>query len=331
MQPKKRKLIQNYPKLNEIKHAMHQIESFIIKTPVCSYPNDFLPATLQSTKVFCKLELKQKTGSFKPRGALLSMLNIPKKLQKFGVVAASAGNHAIAVSYAAKMLGIAAKVVMPRSASEVKKNLCRHYGAELILEEHIVDVFKTVEKIHLDEARTIIHPFEGPLVALGTATLGVELHEQLGNMDAIIIPVGGGGLAAGIAAAIKQLQPDCQIYGVEPEGANGMQKSFLAGKPQSLEKIHTIADSLGVPTILPYSFSLCYRFVDEIVTVSDNAMCKAMNNYFYHLKLAVEPAGAASLAALLGPLSEKLQNKKIALIVSGSNIDATRYCNYING
>lgn len=316
--------------IEAIKAARERIDQFVCRTPVWRYPAERLPEELRNNEVFCKLELWQKTGSFKPRGALLSILNIPENLKHYGVVAASAGNHAIAVSYAAKVLGVKAKVVMLRSASTVRKELCNEYGAEVLLEDSLSAAFKTMQSIHESELKTIIHPFEGPLVALGTATVGLELCQQVENLDAVIIPVGGGGLCAGMSNAIKQLQPDCHIYGVEPLGANSMQQSFKASKPVAIEKVNTIADSLGAPYAMPYSFALCYRFVDEIVTVSDAELRKAMTQYFYHLKLAVEPAAAASLAALCGPLKRMLASKRVALVVSGTNIDTKKYCEYVN-
>lgn len=321
---------QNYPTIDEIKFARKKIARFIVETPLLSFPSEFLPKELGDAEVFCKVELLQKTGSFKPRAALLSIMNIPDGAGEHGVVAASRGNHAIAVSYAANVLGVSAKVVMPRTASKFRQELCRFYGAEVLIAENINDVFSTVEKIQRQELRTVIHPYEGELVALGTSTIGLELHQQLNDMDAVVIPIGGGGLCGGIALALKQLQSPCKIYGVEPENANGMAQSFAARKPLRVDSTSSIADSLCIPHILPYSFDLCYRFVDEIVTVSDNDLRDAMRQYFYRCKLAVEPAGAASLAALYGPLKSHLRDKKIALIISGSNIDSSYYCDLLN-
>ncbi len=175
----------------------------------------------------------------------------------------------------------------------------------------------------------MVHPFEGPLTALGTATLGLEFATQAAEMDAVIIPIGGGGLAAGMAAAIKQLRPQCRVYGVEPEGADSMRRSFVAGSVQAIEQVRTIADSLGAPMALPYSFDLCRRYVDEIVLVSDAQMRAAMRLLFLGMKLAVEPAGAAATAALCGPLLDTLRGQRVGLIVCGSNIDAATFTRLI--
>ncbi len=184
-------------------------------------------------------------------------------------------------------------------------------------------------QIQEEEDRFLVHPFEGPLTALGTATLGLEFAEQAPDLDAIIIPIGGGGLAAGVAAAFKQLQPQCRVYGVEPEGADSMRRSFVAGSVQAIDKVRTIADSLGAPMALPYSFDLCRRYVDEIVLVSDDEMRAAMRLLFLGMKLAVEPAGAAATAALCGPLLDDLRGKRIGIIVCGSNIDSTTFAQMI--
>src|SRR5207248_8437518 len=168
--------------------------------------------------------------------------------------------------------------------------------------------------------RTFIHPFEGFGTALGTATLGLELCEQAPEIEAVIIPIGGGGLCAGVAAAVKQRLPHVQVYGVEPEGADSMHRSFRSGKPESIDKVRTIADSLGAPYAAPYSFELCRRFVDELVLVDDDALRDAMRFLVATAKLAVEPAGAAATAALLGPLRSPLDGKRVGVIVCGGNI-----------
>ena len=167
-----------------------------------------------------------------------------------------------------------------------------------------------------------MHPFEGPRTALGTATLGLELMEQVPDLDAVIVPIGGGGLCAGVAAAVKLVAAGCLVFGVEPEGADSMRRSFAAGSPQAIDAVRTIADSLGAPHAAPYSFDLCRRYVDELVLVDDDALRRAMLLLFTSAKLAVEPAGAAATAALCGPLRERLAGRRVGLVVCGANIDA---------
>ncbi len=182
-----------------------------------------------------------------------------------------------------------------------------------------------MQQIEAEEGRVAVHPFEGPLTALGTATVGLEFMEQAPDLDAVIIPIGGGGLCAGMATAIKQLNPRCAVYGVEPEGADTMRRSFAAGTPQAIDTVRTIADSLGAPYALPYSFDLCRRHVDELVLIDDEAIRRAMGLLFSDMKLAVEPAGAAATAALCGPLRERLQGGRVGLIVCGANIDLASF------
>ena len=269
-----------------------------------------------------KLELFQRAGSFKPRGALTVMRTLDADALARGVTAASAGNHAMAVGYAAQVLGTTAKVAMPRNANPGRIEGCRRYGAEVVLVDDISSVFAESMRIAKEEGRTFVHPFEGPQTALGTATLGLELLDQAGlDLDAVIVPIGGGGLCAGVAAAIKLAAPRCLVFGVERIGADSMHRSFAAGTVQSIPKVRTIADSLGAPYALPYSFELCRRYVDELVMIDDDQLREAMRLLFRHAKLAVEPAGAASTAALLGPLRERLAGKRVAAIVCGSNID----------
>lgn len=317
-------------RIDRIRAARTRLGALIRETPVWRWLGpDIEQAVGEETEVILKLELFQHTGSFKPRGALTVMLDLDRAALNRGVTAVSAGNHAIAVAYAASLLDTSAKVVMPRTASPLRVARCRALGAEVVLVDDVKQAFARVAQIQEEEERFLVHPFEGPLTALGTATLGLEFAEQAPDLDAVIIPIGGGGLAAGMAAAFKQLQPLCRVYGVEPEGADSMRRSFLAGSVQALDKVQTIADSLGAPMALPYSFDLCRRYVDEIVLVRDDEMRAAMRLLFLGMKLAVEPAGAAATAALCGPLLQNLRGKRVGMIICGSNIDSRTFAQLI--
>lgn len=320
------------PTIAEIEDARARLGDWIIETPVHEWRSpEIAEAAGTKTRVILKLELFQYTGSFKPRGALTVMLNLPKEVLARGVVAASAGNHAIAVAYAAKILGASAKVFMPKNASRFRVARCKSYGAEVVLMDDIADAFEAAGETETREGRTFVHPFEGPMTALGTATLGLEFCRQAPDLDAAIVPIGGGGLCAGVAAAVKQLSPDCLVFGVEPEGADTMSRSFASGKPEAIDKVETIADSLGAPYALPESFALCRRNVDEIVRVDDNALRGAMALMFRDAKLAVEPAGAAAIAALTGPLRARLDGRRVGIIVCGANIDIEGFAGHIGG
>ena len=314
------------PSLADIRAARERLGERVRETPVWHWKGDAIEhAAGNGTQVFLKLELFQFTGTFKARGALLNAMALSDDARHRGVTAVSAGNHAIAVAFAARAVGTSAKVVMPKTANPARVALCRAYGAEVALASDVYAAFDEVKRIERDEGRTFIHPFEGELTVLGTATVGYELCNQIADLDAVIVPVGGGGLIAGVACAIKQMQPHCQVYGVEPEGADSMSRSFKASSPQKLDKVNTIADSLAAPYALPYSFGIARRFVDGIVTIPDEAMQQAMGLLFADMKLAVEPAGAAATAALCGPLRERLARKCVGLIVCGANIDLATF------
>ncbi len=310
-----------YPTLIQIEDARKRFGSLITETPAHRWRDPRLLERLgENTEVFVKLELFQVTGTFKPRGALNVMLNLEQNHLEQGVTAVSAGNHAIAVAYGAKVLGTSAKIVMPKNANPLRMQLSKDLGAEILLADNPLEAFAQVKAIEQKEGRTFIHPFEGPLTLQGTGTAGLEFSHQVPGLDAMILPIGGGGLCAGFAAALKQIWPNIKIYGVEPVGANSMYQSFQQEKPITLDNINTIADSLAPPKAEPYTFSVCRRFVDEIVLVGDDQLKEAMRHLFHELKLAVEPAGAAATAGLMGPLKEKTKGQKVGIIVCGANI-----------
>lgn len=316
----------NIPTPRTITQAREKLGNRVRRTPVWEWQSDVAQQLLgKGTKAFLKLELFQYAGSFKPRGALMNMLALSNNQLQRGVTAVSAGNHAIAVAYAALSLGTTAKVVMPKTANPFRVEKCKSYGADVELVDDVHTAFHRVKEIEEQENRAFIHPFDGEQTALGTATVGLELHQQAPDLDAVIVPIGGGGLCAGISAAVKQMIPDCKVYGVEPVGADSMTKSREAGEAVEIEKVDTIADSLGAPHCAAYSFDLCQRFVDDVVTITDLQMAQMMRTMFEELKLAVEPAGASALAGAVGPLADKVEGKNIGIIVCGSNIDTESF------
>jgi threonine dehydratase len=316
--------------LEDIITTRQRVAPYVVETPVWHWNNrEVSDAAEEGTQIYLKLELFQHTGSFKPRGALAVMLDLTPEVLRRGVTAVSAGNHAIAVGYAAQILGTTARVVMPKSSNPARIAACKAYGAKIDLVEDVHQAFDRVHQIEAEEGRTFVHPFEGPLTARGTATVGLELCNQVPDLDAVIVPIGGGGLCAGISRAVKLLQPGCQVFGVEPEGADTMHRSFASGKPEAIPKVATIADSLGAPHAAPYSFEMCRSHVDDLVLVSDDELRRAMALLFRAAKLAVEPAGAASTAALCGPLRHSLRGKRVALIISGTNIDIGSYAAHV--
>ena len=258
--------------LADIEAARELLGERVRTTPVHEWSGPTIDSLGPGTRVFLKLELFQHTGSFKPRGVLLNMLALTSEELARGVTAVSAGNHAVAVAYAARVLGASAKLVVIATANPMRVELCRYYGAELELAPDAKTAFARAAEIERDERRAFIHPFEGLRTATGTATVGLELARQASGLELVVVPIGGGGLCAGVASALKLLQPSCRVVGVEPEGADSMHRSFAAGEPRAIESVRTIADSLGAPYALPISFELCRRNVDELVRVSDGEL-----------------------------------------------------------
>jgi len=278
------------------------------------------------TQLWLKEELFQRTGSFKPRGALSVMLDLDDGALRKGVTALSAGNHAISLGYCARILGTTAKVVMPRTANPFRLQVCRELGVEIDFVDSIAEGFPRVKEIQEKEGRTFVHPYEGPKTALGTATIGMEFIDQTRDagvtLDAVIVAAGGGGLTGGVACAVKQMSPSTAVYVIEPEGADTMYRSFKTGTPQSIDKVRTIADSLGSPRCEPYSFEMNRQFVDEVLLVNDDQIRDAMRLLFRSAKLVTEPAGATALAGLMYPLRSRLEGKTVGIVVCGGNIDA---------
>jgi len=316
--------------LTELERVRTQIAPWIVETPSRRWEDSSLAARLGAgTVVDVKLELFQRTGTFKARGAINTLLNLDSAQRARGITAVSAGNHAVATAWAAQQLGIHAKILMPQSANPYRLALARSFGAEIVIAPSHHAMFEMVKVLQEQEGRYFVHPFEGPLPVQGSASAGLEFTEQTEPVDVMILPVGGGGLCAGFAAAIRQHWPDVTVYGVEPEGANAMYRSFRSGKAEVLESMNSIADSLSPPRAEPWTFAACRELVEDIVLVDDTMLRDAMLEIFYGLKLAVEPAGAATTAALLGPLRERCAGKRVGLIVCGANMDAEGYCRHI--
>ena len=313
------------PSVDAIRANRVRLGDLVVTTPVRLLVDDALAAAVgERTQVWLKEELFQRTGSFKPRGALSVMLDLDEAALARGVTAVSAGNHAISIAYSARILGTTAKVVMPKTANAYRIQVCREMGATVELVEDVHAAFARVREIEAAEGRTFVHPYEGPKTALGTASVGLEFIDQVRGagteLDAVIVAAGGGGLTAGVACAVKQMSPATAVFVVEPEGADSLSRSFAAGSPQAIDAVRTFADSLGAPRCEPYSFALNHRFVDEVVLVSDDQIRDAMRLLFRSAKLAVEPAGAAALAALMYPLRERLAGQRVGVVVCGANI-----------
>jgi threonine dehydratase len=312
--------------LADIADAQTVLKEVLVETPTLRLKSDRWKGILPDIAGGAiKMELFQQAGSFKARGAYLGIHWLTDVERSNGVVAASGGNHALAVAWAAKKAGVSARIAIPKAADPIRLNGCRALGAEVVLCDDIADAFATMETCSADEGRTIMHPFEGQHMTLGSATCGAEFVAAHPEIDLFVIPVGGGGLISGMAAAIKLVKPEATIIGVEPFGADSMFQSFEAGAPVRLDEVNTIADSLGSPLAMPYSFELAHHYVDQIVRVEDEALRISMRTYQDVLKITAEPACAAALAGLVGPIKDMASGRQVGLIACGSNISMDRY------
>ena len=273
-------------------------------------------------EIHLKLENTRPTRSFKVRGALNRISALDAGARGRGVVTASGGNHAQGVAYAAYVLGASATVVMPESVAPSIAEVCRAYGARVVLRGQIYDdTLALAHEIERDEGRAFVHPFEDPLVIAGQGTIGLEILEDLPDVETILVPAGGGGLLCGIALAVKErAKGKVQIIGVEPEGADNVARSVAAGRPVSLEAPRSTAERLVAKSTGALNVELARRYVDRFVTVTDEAIERAVYEHFDRLSLLVEPSGAATLAALRSGAVQAAG--RMVLVVSGGNVPA---------
>jgi len=308
--------------LENIRAAARRIESHLLRTPVLSAR---ALGERAGVSLVLKVESLQKTGSFKPRGALNLVLSLPEAKRARGLITVSAGNHAQAVAWAARVVGVPCTVVMPADAPRSKLDAVRGYGATVI--EH-ADRATLFDKLHEEEARTgaaFVHPFDDPVGLAGAGTVGLELMEQAPDLDAVIVPIGGGGLMTGVACAVKALAPRCRVVGVELAAGPGMTPALAAGKPVPVTRPKTLADGLTPPFVGAIPLEVAKRHVDEIVLVEEAEIAAGMRALFERARLVVEGSGAAATGALLAGRVRLPRGAKVAAIVSGGNVDPERF------
>jgi threonine dehydratase len=279
---------------------------------------------LTGAHVFCKLDYLQRTGSFKERGARNALLLLTDAQRKRGVIAASAGNHAQGVAYHGSLLDIPVTVVMPKFAALIKVTNCRHFGANVIL--HGADLGEAralAEEIAQTRGLTFIHPFDNADVMAGQGTMALEILEQTPEVEAIVVPVGGGGLLAGIGTVMKALRPQVHVVGVEPDHAACFTAARAAGHPVPVTLSPTLADGLAVPLLGKLPFAVLQRVVDQVVTVDEAHIALAILRLIELEKSVVEGGGAAPLAAFLAGKLDNLKGKQVVLTLCGGNIDLT--------
>ena len=304
--------------LNQIISAREKMKGIVHQTPL-DFSQTF--TDMSHNEVYLKLENLQKTGSFKVRGSINKLTSLSKEELSKGVIAASAGNHAQGVAYSSKMLNIPCTIVMPKGAPLSKIQATKNYGAEIVLEGDVFDdALSHAMELSEKQGFTLVHTFDDDEIIAGQGTVGLEILEQLPDVEAIICPVGGGGLIAGIAVAVKEKNPNVAIYGVEASACPSMAQSLLEKKPISVPSGPTVADGIAVKKPGVRNLEIVEKYVDDLVTVDELEMIRTMFLLLERNKLLVEGSGASSLAALLyGKL--KIKGKKTVALLSGGNVD----------
>lgn len=302
--------------LDQIQKAAERIAPFIKRTPIVS---DGKLSELFDSNFFLKLELLQSTGAFKVRGAFNKMLTLSDSENTHGIVAVSGGNHAKAVAFAAKTLGRQALILMPEVTPQNYVDETKGYGAEVQLFPTMAEAFKRA-KVYECEGMVYIHPFDDELVVAGQGTIGLEILEDVPQVTDIIVSIGGGGLAGGIAAAIASLKPEVKIWGVETEGAESMTKALKANRIVELAKITSIARTLGAPAVSPLTFDLARKYLTGVTTVTDAEAVEEMFFLLDNMKVLTEPAAACTLAAAKKLRGNFTPQSHVVLLLCGGNI-----------
>jgi threonine dehydratase len=307
--------------LEDIRAAAARIRPDLAPTPVLSSRSLGQRA---GVRLFLKCESFQKTGSFKPRGALNIVRSLPEERRARGLITVSAGNHAQAVAWAAQVAGVPCTVVMPTDAPSSKIEAVRGYGATLVFHDDRATLF---DRLRQEEARTgaaFVHPFDDPVGLAGAGTVGLEIVDQVPEVETVVVPIGGGGLMAGVVCAIKALKPACRVIGVELEAGPGMTPALAAGKPVPVSRPKTLADGLTPPFVGAIPLEVARQALDEIVLVNEEEIAEAMRALLTRAKLFVEGSGAAATAALLARKARARAEGVVVSIVSGGNVDPDR-------
>lgn len=300
--------------ISDIYDAKEVLKDVISKTPI-------VHATKIHENLWIKAENLQGTGAFKLRGAYNKLSNLTPEEREKGVIAASAGNHAQGVAYSCMKMGIKGTIVMPKTAPLSKIEATRSYGVTVELQgDTFNDAYEYAKNLQEITGAVFIEPFDDPYVIAGQGTIGLEILEKMNDVDTVIVPIGGGGLISGIAAAIKSLRPNCRVIGVQSEHAPSMKESLEQNKMIKLENVSTIADGIAVKTPGNLTFELCRQYVDEVVTVSEEEIAAAILTLLEKMKMVAEGAGATSVAAAMFNKVD-LENHKCVAVLSGGNID----------
>ena len=316
---------------NNIDRAREVLQGKIVNTPTLELNEDDLREILpDNSEVSIKLELFQQTGSFKARGVAIGLETLEKDKKAQGIVTVTGGNHGIATAWGASQYGISAKIIMPKTADPFRIDKCKNLGAEVILAENVDDAFRRLDEIEKEENRFVLHPFNQENMIIGSATCCAEILDQMGDIDILIIPIGGGGLIGGMAHYLDQINSSVELLGVEPVGADSFTKSLEKKSAVRINKVDTIADSLGAPMAMEFSFNIAKKRVSQVERVTDDEIRDAMITMRDRLGFIVEPACATSLAGLQERYKKKCEGKKVGIIACGSNISFDRYNEILN-
>lgn len=311
---------------NNIDRAREVLQGKIVNTPTLELNEDDLREILpDNSEVSIKLELFQQTGSFKARGVAIGLETLEEDKKAQGIATVTGGNHGIATAWGASQYGISAKIIMPKTADPFRIDKCKNLGAEVILAENVDDAFRRLDEIEKEENRFVLHPFNQENMIIGSATCCAEILDQMGDIDILIIPIGGGGLIGGMAHYLDQINSSVELLGVEPIGADSFTKSLENNGAVRIHKVDTIADSLGAPMAMDFSFNIAKKRVSQVERVTDDEIRDAMITMRDRLGFIVEPACATSLAGLQERYKKKCEGKKVGIIACGSNISFDRY------
>ncbi len=304
---------------HDIQAARNRVKTSIVVSPC---PLSIPLSEITGMRIYCKLEYLQRTGSFKERGASNALQLLSPEQKKKGVIAASAGNHALGLAYHGKLQGIPIVVVMPTTAPLTKVSNCQRLGAEVLMSGNNLDEARQhADKVCAERGLTYINGYDDPAIIAGQGTIGLEIIEQVADVDAVIIPIGGGGLVAGMALALKTLKPNIRIIGVEPKNCPSYSAALQAGTPVRVESRPTLADGLAVPKMGDNALAIARKYVDEIVAVDEHQIALAILRLLELEKSVVEGAGATALAACLSHPFPDLKDKTVVLPLTGGNID----------
>ncbi|HXG25414.1 MAG TPA: threonine/serine dehydratase [Candidatus Binatia bacterium] len=323
--------------LQRIHAARERVEGRVHRTPIlvsATAARVIEAATgvrIADGRLYAKAEHLQKTGSFKPRAALAKLTSLSPQEREAGAITLSAGNAAQAYAWAGREEGVAVTVVMPLRAVRSKVDACQAYGAEVVLHgEHVGSTLERLRELVAERGLTLVHPFDDPEVIAGNGTSGLELLEDLPDVDVVVAGVGGGGMISGVATALKETRPEVRVYGVEPEGSDAVSRAIKAGEVVQIDPV-SVADGLGAPFAGQWTLPICAKYLDDIVLLDDATILGGLRFAAERMKQVLEPAGAAALAAVLAGRIPLRDGERVCVILSGGNVERSRLGEFLDG